>query len=234
MFPVTGAVHVNVPELPLAIDAMEAGDGPVNAPIVAVPVFVSADGTTLLTVLPVAFVTVITKVAVSPEKRQAAAEIVAVKEQLAPDETVMAEVVTVLDVLDVPETVVQLAPVLAQAVKATVPAVPPAVYVQIMVPVPPLAARLRSGGVEVVVALTPVRVGGFGTEVTVMGPDVDLFVTVMVRVNWQPVPTLKVDGTRVMDSDFSVHEPGAGVVVLPARVIPLLKFVSSVYLARVS
>ncbi|MBI3595854.1 MAG: hypothetical protein HY203_01720 [Nitrospirae bacterium] len=93
------------------------------------------------------------------------------------------------------------------------PAVAPAVYVQIMVPVPPLAARLRSGGIEVVVALTPVRVGGFGTEVTVIGPDVDLFVTVMVSVNWQPVPMLKVDGTRVIDSDFKVQDPLHAAVV---------------------
>lgn len=210
-FPVTGAVHVNVPDAPLAIDAIEAGLGPVNAPIAAVPVvnFVRADGTTLFTAPPVLFVTVITKVAVSPEKRQVGVTaIAAVRLQLEPEVMVIAGVVTVLEVLDVPETVVQLAPVLAQAVKVTVPGVPPAVYVQTILPVSlpdPKAPRLRLAGFEVVLTLTPVGVGGFVTEVTVTAA-VDLFVTVMVSVNWQPVPTLYVDGTRVMDSNFHVHE----------------------------
>jgi hypothetical protein len=35
---------------------------------------------------------------------------------------------------------------------------------------------------------------------------VDLFVTVMVSVNWQPVPTLAGAGTRVMSSAFQVQE----------------------------
>src|SRR5579872_5149784 len=101
-----------------------------NAPMTAAPVvnLVSADGTTLLIVPPVVLVTVITKVAVSPEKRHVGLLVMAeVKLQLRPDETVIAAVVTELDVFDVPETVVQLAPVLAQAVKVTVPAVFPAV-----------------------------------------------------------------------------------------------------------
>lgn len=67
--PVIGAVHVNVPVPPFAILAMHAdGVGPVKAPIVAVPKGVNGDGLTLFTAAPVLFVTVMVKVAVSPEK----------------------------------------------------------------------------------------------------------------------------------------------------------------------
>jgi hypothetical protein len=66
--PVTGAVHVKVPVTPLARLAIDAGEGPVNAPIVAVPKRVRAAGTIFVTVLPVLFATVIVNVAVSPEK----------------------------------------------------------------------------------------------------------------------------------------------------------------------
>lgn len=58
---------MKVPDAPFAMDAMDAGLGPVNAPIVAVPPLVRADGVTVFIALPVPLVTVIVKVAVLPE-----------------------------------------------------------------------------------------------------------------------------------------------------------------------
>lgn len=66
--------------------------------------------------------------------------------------------------------------------------------------------------------LTPVGAGGFATEVAVTAA-VELFVTVMVSVNWQPVPTLNVDGTRVMDKAFNVHETQVLTAGVPAEVM---------------
>jgi hypothetical protein len=68
------------------------------------------------------FITVITNVAIPPEKRQAGLFVMAaVKPQLKPGAIVTVDEVMELEVLDVPETVVQLLPVLAQAVNLTVP-----------------------------------------------------------------------------------------------------------------
>jgi hypothetical protein len=68
--PVTVAVQVNVFDAPAA-RLNEAGLGALNAPMAAESYVtrVSADGVTLLTELPVLLVTVILKVAVSPENR---------------------------------------------------------------------------------------------------------------------------------------------------------------------
>jgi hypothetical protein len=67
------------------------------------------------------FVTVITNVAVLPGKRQTGLfEMAAVKLHAKPAATVSAEDVIELEVLDVPETVAQPAPVLAHAVNLTV------------------------------------------------------------------------------------------------------------------
>ncbi len=105
-----------------AIFAIEGGVGPEIIPIVAPETTgVKAEGATLATVFPVVFVTVMTKVAVPPVKRQAGLFVMAaVNAQLRPDATLTAEDVKEVDVLDVPETDVQLAPVLAQAVNWTV------------------------------------------------------------------------------------------------------------------
>ena len=102
--------------------AIEEGVGPEIIPIVAPETTgVKAEGATLATVFPVVFVTVMTKVAVPPVKRQAGLFVMAaVNAQLRPDATLTAEDVKEVDVLDVPETEVQLAPVLAQAVNWTV------------------------------------------------------------------------------------------------------------------
>jgi len=105
-----------------AILAIEEGVGPENIPIVAPETTgVKAEGATLVTVVPVVFVTVMTKVAVDPGKRQAGLFVMAaVNAQLRPDATLTAEDVMEFDVLDVPETDMQLAPVLAQPVNWTV------------------------------------------------------------------------------------------------------------------
>jgi len=197
MFPVTGAVHVNVRGVSAGRSAMDAGEGPEIVPMVDVPNLLSADGTTFVCEPPV-LNTVMVKVAVSPEKTQPVLASVAVKLQLA-TVTVMSGVVT--------EDAVRV-PVLsrAEAVNLRVPDVLPAVYVQTMVPVAP-GPRLRFAGFDVVVALTPLREGGLGTEVTPVMLAVERLVTLMVKVNWQPFPTLNVDGVRVMARERMVHEP---------------------------
>ena len=113
---------------PFSMLAMDAGAGPVNAPITAAPVTirVKAEGTTLFTVPPEMFVTVITNVVVLPGKRQAGLFVMAtVKPQLKPAATVSNEDVTELEVLVVPEVVVQVPVVLAHAVNFAVPPVDP-------------------------------------------------------------------------------------------------------------
>ncbi len=45
-----------------------------------------------------------------------------------------------------------------------------------------------------------------------------LFVTVMVRENWHPVPTFTEDGTRVISRAFHVHKPWVLRVVVLVRV----------------
>lgn len=208
-------------------DAIDDGVGPLNEPITAVPKPVRADGTMFVRVLPVAFVTVMVKVAVSSEKRQSGVTIIdAVNVQLAPVMTVIGGVVTDEDVRRPVES-------LEYAVNVSVPGVVPAVYIQTMVPVSP-GLRVRSGGLEVVVASTPVRVGGLGTDVTPIIPAVERFVMVMVRVNWQPIPTLYVDGTRVISRDLSIQEPGLLIVKMPVLTMPSLKSWSFVKDARAS
>lgn len=211
----------------MARDAIDDGVGPLNEPITALPKRVRADGTIFVRVPPVAFVTVIVKVAVSPEKRQSGVTIIdAVNVQLAPVMTVIGGVVTDEDVRWPVES-------LEYAVNVSVPGVVPAVYVQTMVPVSP-GLRVRSGGVEVVAAATPVRVGGLGTDVTPVIAAVERFVMVMASVNWQPVPTLYVDGTRVISRDLSTQEPGLFIVTLPVLLMPSLKSRSLVNDARAS
>jgi len=70
--PVTVAVHVKVPEAPGASEAIDAGDGPVSALVLAPfkGVIVNADGVTLKIVNNVEFVAVSFMVAVFPLNKQ--------------------------------------------------------------------------------------------------------------------------------------------------------------------
>ena len=120
--------------------------------------------------------------------------------------------VTLDEVREVPETVVQLPVVLAHALKETAPpAAPVRVYVQVMVPVAP-ALRFRLGGLGDGVGLFTLAlvvvavVRGEGTGAIAVRATLVLFVTLMVKVNWQPFPTLVGAGTRVMRRDFQVQE----------------------------
>jgi hypothetical protein len=73
------------------------------------------------------------------------------------------------------------------------------------------AVRFRLAGVAgglFTLALVVLAVGrAEGTEVILFSVPLVLFVTVMVRVNWQLFPTVVDEGTSVMRSDFHVHWP---------------------------
>jgi hypothetical protein len=124
--------------------------------------------------------------------------------------------VMLLEVREVPETVLQFPPVLAQAVNLTVPPIALFnVYVQTMVPVAP-ALRVKLAGFDPVEAVAPpvvVTVGGLGIDVMTKPFVVDLFVTVMVKVNEHAGPAPVGEGTRVMRSDFHVQELERDVLV---------------------
>lgn len=116
------AVKMNVPDPPDAKLAIWGGAGPKRVEV-AVPPKTNDDGLILYTVVGEGLDTIIVYVAVPPEKRQEGATVNdAFSAQPIAVEIVTVGDVTILEVFDVPDTVLQLPLVLAQAENLTVPA----------------------------------------------------------------------------------------------------------------
>jgi hypothetical protein len=208
--------------------ATDAGDGALIELIEAVPLVESADGTTLLNVTPVLLVTRMVNVTVSPLNLHVGICGTALKSAIKQD-----AVVTVITG-DVIVREVRAPPLsLANAVNEIVPVLAFVLYVHTSEPLAP-ALRVRLTGLEVVLALAPplsaLSVGGLGTEVAPVRPDVDRLVICIVSVNapTQLRGTASDDGVIVINNDFNVHE---GCLLTVTFVLPPLPVV---YEARTS